>query len=82
MSVQQLDGVLDGATDAERSLAEQFRLGAMTYLAYIDGLSRLDATRSTAIETRLELLFAHVDLFDLLGDLAPLSLTAPMEATR
>ncbi len=82
ISVRLLDGVLEGSTDAEHSLAEQFRLGAMTYLAYIDGLSRLEATRSSAIENRLELLSAHVDLYDLLGDLAPLSLTAPMEAAR
>lgn len=81
-SLAQLDGVLEESSDAEHSLAEQFRLGAMTYLAYIDGLDRLDATRSSAIGTRLELLSAHVDLYELLGDRAPLSLTAPLEASR
>ncbi len=81
-SLGRLDAVLAASSDAEHSLAEQFRLGALTYLAYIDGLDRLDATHSSAIETRLELLAAHVDLYELLGDLAPLSPTAPLEASR
>ena len=52
----------------ERSLAEQFRLGAISYLVYIDGLSRLDQIRGDLVDTRLTLLKARLDLATLLAD--------------
>ena len=81
-SLRELEDVLANAVDAERSLAEQFRLGTMTYLSYIDGLSRLDAARSAAVDTRLELLVRHIQLYELLGDLAPVSLPVSVEDAR
>ncbi len=52
----------------ERSLAEQFRLGAISYLVYIDGLSRLDKMRGDLVDARLLLLKARLDLATLLAD--------------
>jgi outer membrane protein TolC len=52
---------------AEHSLAEQFRLGAISYLVYIDGLSRLDEVRSEVITARLDLLEARVEVATILG---------------
>jgi outer membrane protein TolC len=81
-SLRELEDVLASSADAEHSLAEQFRLGTMTYLSYIDGLSRLDAARSAAVDARLELLVRHIQLYHLLGDLAPVSLPVSVEAAR
>ncbi len=50
------------------SLAEQFRLGAISYLAYIDGLSRFDRIVEETIDARKTLLQAQLDLAVLLGD--------------
>jgi len=59
--------VMASLGSAERSLAEQFRLGAVSYLVYIDGLSRLDDVRTQVIGARLDLLTARVDLARVLG---------------
>jgi outer membrane protein TolC len=53
---------------AVNSLAEQFRLGAISYLAYIDGLSRFDRIVEETIDARRTLLQARLDLAVLLGD--------------
>ena len=53
---------------AERSLAERFRLGATSYLVYVDGLSRLDDLREDLIGARLELLRTRLELAVLLAD--------------
>lgn len=50
------------------SLAEQFRLGAISYLAYIDGLSRFDRIVEETIDARRTLLQARLDLAIMLGD--------------
>jgi outer membrane protein TolC len=52
----------------DHSLAEQFRLGAISYLAYIDGLSRFDRIIEQAIDARLALVGARLELAVLLGD--------------
>lgn len=52
----------------EQSLAKQFQLGAISYLIYIDGLSRLDELREDLVETRLSLLAARLELAILLAD--------------
>ncbi|MDY7094047.1 MAG: TolC family protein [Acidobacteriota bacterium] len=46
----------------EHSLAEQFRLGAVSYLVYIDGLARLDGLRSQLVDVRRALLQARLEL--------------------
>lgn len=81
-SAQDARAVVRGATDRLRalepavddlpvlvhSLAEQFRLGAISYLAYIDGLSRFDRIVEETIDARRTLLQARLDLAVLLGD--------------
>jgi outer membrane protein TolC len=52
----------------EHSLSEQFRLGAIRYLVYIDGLSRLDEVRLETISARGQLLRSRLELAALLGD--------------
>ncbi len=71
--------VMESLGRAERSLAEQFRLGAVSYLVYIDGLSRLDDVRTQLIGARLDLLTARVDLARVLGaqSVFPLSEVSP-----
>ncbi len=59
---------MERLASAEHSLAEQFRLGAISYLVYIDGLSRLDEVRTQAITARRELLAARLELARVLGD--------------
>ena len=54
--------------DASRSLAEQYRLGAVSYLAYIDGLSRLEEVRLSNVEATRSLLTARLELAILLRD--------------
>ena len=51
----------------ERSLSEQFRLGAISYLVYLDGFSRLDEVIQGAIEARHALLVARLELAQVLG---------------
>lgn len=52
----------------EHSLDEQFRLGAVSYLVYLDGLNRLDEVRLDAIEARQQLLMARLELAAILSD--------------
>lgn len=54
--------------EAERSLVGQFRLGAVSYFVYIDGLGRLDALRNQAAELRRRLLGARLERATLLDD--------------
>lgn len=72
-----LEPALDGLPVSVHSLAEQFRLGAISYLAYIDGLSRFDRIVEETIDARRTLLGARLDLAVLLGDptIFPLSAT-------
>lgn len=66
--LSELAAVADGLPRTERSLAEQFRLGAISYLVYIDGLSRLDELREDLVGARLTLLESRLDLATLLAD--------------
>ena len=52
----------------ERSLNEQFRLGAISYLVFIDGLARLDDLRLQRIKAYETLLHARLELAMVLGD--------------
>ncbi|MEE4271862.1 MAG: TolC family protein [Thermoanaerobaculales bacterium] len=76
-----LEPALDGLAFVDRSLSEQFRLGAISYLAYIDGLSRFDRVVEEAINAHLALLQARLDLAVLLGDstVFPLTYANPEE---
>lgn len=91
-SAQEAGAVVRGATDRLRalepavddlpvlvhSLAEQFRLGAISYLAYIDGLSRFDRIVEETIDARRTLLLARLDLAVLLGDSTIFPLPEPV----
>jgi outer membrane protein TolC len=63
-----LEPAVDDLPVLVHSLAEQFRLGAISYLAYIDGLSRFDRIVEETIGARRTLLQARLDLAVLLGD--------------
>lgn len=73
---------IDRAAEIERSLADQFRLGAISYLVYIDGLTRLDEVLLQATASRLSLLSARLRVAALLDDASifPLPATAPQES--
>jgi outer membrane protein TolC len=60
--------VLSELERIEQSLVLQFRLGAISYLAYIDGLSRLDDVRLDAISIREALLLARLELATIVAD--------------
>ena len=64
----EMASLAEGLPRTEQSLAEQFRLGAISYLIYIDGLSRLDELRDDLVDTRLALLKARLELATLLAD--------------
>jgi outer membrane protein TolC len=66
------------ASEIERSLADQFRLGAISYLVYIDGLTRLDEVLLQATASRLSLLSARLRAAALLDDPTIFPLPAPM----
>lgn len=69
-----LEPILERLPQAERSLAEQFRLGAQSYLVYLDGMARFDDVRLDAVAARHDLLQARLRLAATLSrpDLFPL----------
>ncbi len=66
--LSEMAALAEGLPRTEQSMAEQFRLGAISYLIYIDGLSRLDELRDDLVDTRLALLEARLELATLLAD--------------
>jgi len=60
--------VLPDLPSIEYSLSQQFRLGAISYLAYLDGLTRLDDVRMEAVAARKDLLLARLELGSILAD--------------
>jgi outer membrane protein TolC len=54
--------------EVEFSLMQQYRLGAISYLVYLDGLRRLDEVRLQAIDVRHTELRARLELAVLSGD--------------
>lgn len=63
-----LEPTLEDMPRTEFSLSEQFRLGAISYLVYLDGLARLDDVRLQLIESRRALLWSRLELAELTGD--------------
>ncbi len=61
-TLDDLEPILEDMERAEHSLAEQFRLGAISYLVYIDGMSRFDDIRLEALEARRSLLDARLEM--------------------
>jgi len=55
-TLDQLETVVEKMDDAEFSLAEQFRLGAISYLVYIHGIARFDDIWLEVLEARSALL--------------------------
>jgi outer membrane protein TolC len=70
-----LEPALDSLPENDHVLGEQFRLGAISYLAYIDGLNRFDRLVEEAIDARRSLLLARLELAVLLGDRSVFPLT-------
>lgn len=66
-ALESLESTAGRLPTTEHSLAEQFRLGAVSYVVYLDGLARLDEVRRALIETNHSLLTARLDLARLLG---------------
>jgi outer membrane protein TolC len=52
----------------EHSLVQQYRLGATSYLVYLDGLARLDDVRLQSIDARQGELLARLELAVVTGD--------------
>ncbi len=63
-----LGTVLADLPRIEYSLSQQFRLGAISYLVYLDGLKRLDEVRLEAVVARTDLLLARLELGSILAD--------------
>jgi len=63
-----LGTVLPDLPSIEYSLSQQFRLGAISYLVYLDGLTRLDEVRMEAVAARKDLLLARLELGSILAD--------------
>lgn len=80
-ALSSLRATADQLADREHSLAEQFRLGAVSYLVYLDGLSRVDDVRRALIETRYSLLTARLELARLLGTDTWFPLPEPIPAS-
>jgi hypothetical protein len=66
--LRQTESVRERLPRTERSLNEQFRLGAISYLVFIDGLARLDDLRIQRIQAYETLLSARLELAMVLGD--------------
>lgn len=63
----------------EHSLDQQFRLGAISYLVFLDGVNRLDDIRLEAIAAREQLLLARLEMATILADPAVFPVPAPEE---
>lgn len=66
--LRETESVRERLPRTERSLNEQFRLGAISYLVFIDGLARLDDLRIQRIQAYETLLSARLELAMILGD--------------
>jgi len=62
----------------EHALNEQFRLGAVTYLVYLDGLARLEQLLVDATRARLEAAGARFELATLISDPTIFPLATPV----
>ena len=68
LRLEETEPFLERLPKTEFSLSEQFRLGAITYLVYIDGLARLDELRLQRIDAYETYLQARLELEAILGD--------------
>jgi len=67
-TLDRLETILEKIEGSEHSLAEQFRLGAISYLVFIDGVARFDDIRLEAINAGKELLSQRLALAVLTAD--------------
>lgn len=74
-----LSMALDELGRIEHSLDQQFRLGAISYLVFLDGVNRLDDIRLEAIAAREQLLLARLEMATILVDPAVFPVPAPGE---
>jgi len=68
ISLATLSEVEDELADVQYSLDQQYRLGVISYLGYLDGVRRLDDVRVQAIIARHAELRARLELAVLTGD--------------
>jgi outer membrane protein TolC len=66
--LRETESVRERLPRTERSLNEQFRVGAISYLVFIDGLARLDDLRIQRIQAYETLVSARLELAMVLGD--------------
>ncbi|UCF66283.1 MAG: TolC family protein [Acidobacteriota bacterium] len=78
-SLELHSAMIEKLNTSEHVLAEQFRLGASSYLEFLDGSARLDEVRLLHVDTLRSLLGARLDLAAITGDrnLFPLPAQAP-----
>ncbi len=67
-ALREMGALIAGLPDTERSLAEQFRLGTISYLVYFDSLTRLDDVVLQHDDAMLALLKARLELAVVLHD--------------
>jgi outer membrane protein TolC len=77
----QIDALVEDMTFTEKSLNEQFRLGAISYLVFLDGVARLEDVRLRHIELQQRHIQAHIELGRLTGDPLYFPLPTVLEAT-
>ncbi len=66
--LEEFGALRDRLESIETSVFEQFRLGAISYLRFLDGLSRVDEHRLREVGARLDLLGARLERAALFGD--------------
>lgn len=66
----------------QHSLDQQFRLGAISYLVFLDGVNRLDDIRFEAIAVREQLLHARLEMATILSDPEVFPVPAPDEESE
>ena len=66
--LSQLDPMVEGMAETEHSLNEQFRLGAISYLVFLDGVARLDDVRLRHVQLQRLHVKSRIELGQLTGD--------------
>ncbi len=79
LALSELDSLSAELPRTETSLAEQFRLGAISYLVFLDGFRRVDELRFGRIDVQLSLMQARLEEALLLGDASYFPLPATLQ---
>lgn len=79
LGLRDVETVMERLPRTEFSLSEQFRLGAISYLVFLDGVARLDDIRLRQIELQGLAVRARIELSRLSGDNLYFPLPSPSE---